>query len=122
MRNKNLLGRAKQMRREPTGPEEKLWNELRAKRLEGAKFRDQALIDSYIVDFVCRMPTKLVVEVDGDTHADQIEYDRQRDDHLQSKGYRVLRFSNDYVWNNLDGVLLAIQQALRTPPLPDPLP
>jgi len=110
------------MRRVPTGPEQRLWLELKAKRFSGAKFRRQTVIGRYIADFACRTPVMLVVEVDGETHAERAEYDAARSRFLQEKGYRVVRFTNDDVVNNLDGVLLTIQQTLSTAPLPDPLP
>lgn len=122
MRDQLLLERAKSMRREQTAPEQRLWLELKAKRFNGAKFRRQTVIGRYIVDFSCRTPIMLVVEVDGETHAEQAEYDAVRSCFLQEKGYRVLRFTNAEVMNNLEGVLLSIQQALSTPPLPNPLP
>ena len=110
------------MRRELTGPELKLWLELRAKRFEGAKFRRQVVIGYYIVDFACRSPRMLVVEVDGDTHAERRAYDETRSRFLEQRGYRVIRFTNSDVMTNLDGVLFAIAAALATPPLPNPLP
>ncbi len=63
------------MRREVTAPELKLWLELRAKRFQGAKFRRQVVIGPSIADFACRLPTMLIVEVDGETHAEQRAYD-----------------------------------------------
>ena len=122
MRDQILLERAKAMRRAQTEPEQRLWLELKAKRFNDAKFRRQTVIGRYIVDFSCRHPIMLVIEVDGETHAEQVQYDAARSRFLQEKGYRVLRFTNDDVMNNLDGVLLTIRQALSTPPLPDPLP
>jgi very-short-patch-repair endonuclease len=103
------------MRREPTPFEQKLWSALRAKRFHGAKFRQQAVIGRYIVDFACRIPRMLVVEVDGDTHALQGAYDEHRTALLESRGYRVLRFTNQDVGTNLDGVLTMIAEALGLP-------
>lgn len=113
-----LLQRAKEMRRNPTPYERKLWLALRAKRFEGAKFRQQQVIGRYIVDFACRMPTKLVVEVDGDSHAARPAYDQARDESLTSEGYCVLRFTNPEIGSNLEGVLIRISEALRAPSLP----
>jgi very-short-patch-repair endonuclease len=101
------------MRREPTPFEEKLWLALRAKRFNGAKFRQQVVIDRYIVDFACRIPRMLVVEVDGDTHADQPDYDARRTAFLASRGYEVLRFTNSDVATNFEGVLMMIADALQ---------
>ena len=106
------------MRREMPAPEQTLWLALRAKRFEGAKFRRQVVIGHYIADFACRRPAMLIVEVDGETHAASRAYDARRTNALESRGYRVVRFTNDEVMTNLDGVLHAIGEALRTPPLP----
>jgi very-short-patch-repair endonuclease len=121
MRDQTLLKHAKAMRRELTGPELKLWLELRAKRFGNAKFRRQVVIGSYIADFACRNPTMLIVEVDGDTHTESRAYDARRSAFLEGRGYRVVRFTNAEVTTNLDGVLHAIAEALCSPPLPDPL-
>jgi very-short-patch-repair endonuclease len=121
MRDPELLARAKQMRREPTGPELRLWLELRAKRFHGAKFRRQVVIGGYIADFACRAPM-LVIEVDGDTHALCERYDAVRTVYLEARGYRVLRFTNDEVMGNLDGVLTVIAGAVGDSPSPNPLP
>lgn len=112
MRDKILIERAKQMRREPTPPELRLWLALRAKRFEGAKFRRQVVIGRYIVDFACRLPRMLVIELDGDTHGARSEYDAQRTSLLERRGYRVVRFTNAEVASNLEGVLEAIADAL----------
>ena len=122
MRDPELIERARAMRRELTVPERKLWHALRAGRLDGAKFRRQVVIGRYIADFACRQPCMLAVEVDGDTHAEQEDYDQARTRFLSECGYRVMRFTNTEVMTNLDGVLLTIQKTLQTPPLPDPLP
>jgi very-short-patch-repair endonuclease len=118
IRDPLLIERAKAMRREPTPFEEKLWLALRAKRFNAAKFRQQVVIDRYIVDFACRMPRMLVVEVDGDTHAVQPEYDAKRTALLESRGYEVLRFSNSDVATNFEGVLMTIADALNLSPSP----
>lgn len=105
-----LLKRAQEMRRQMTQAESKLWQRLRAGRLESFHFRRQQVIDRYIVDFYCHQ-TNLVVEVDGDVHLEQAEYDRERDLYLQSLGLMVLRFTNQDVNRNLEGVLTAILEA-----------
>jgi very-short-patch-repair endonuclease len=104
------------MRREPTPFERKLWLALRAKRWGAAKFRRQTVIGGYIVDFSCRLPRKLVVEVDGDTHGtQQSAYDALRTKELEARGYHVLRFRNQDVGSNLEGVLHTIEKALAAP-------
>lgn len=122
MRNQQLLERAQDMRKEPTSPEYRLWLALRAGRLDGAKFRRQQVIGPYIADFACRLPVKLVVEADGETHDNRERYDATRTTYLQARGYAVLRFTNREIMTDLDGVLHTIQALLNTPPLPDLLP
>ncbi|MEA3079322.1 MAG: hypothetical protein QOF05_730 [Sphingomonadales bacterium] len=119
MRDQQLLKYAKRLRTDQTPLEQRLWYELRAKRFEGAKFRRQVVIGRYIVDFACRIPRMLIIEVDGDTHASQEAYDANRTEFLESKGYRVLRFTNHEVGTNLEGVLMAILEALRSPLSPE---
>ena len=115
-----LLDRARAMRKTPSPIEQKLWFGLRAKRLNGIKFSRQVVIGAYIVDFVCRS-RKLVLELDGDTHAGNEAYDAQRTMWLEAKGYRVIRFTNQEVAANLEGVLVAIGIACGAPS-PNPLP
>ena len=105
--------RAKELRREPTPMEAKLWQYLRASRLEGLKFRFQHTIEPCIVDFCCTR-IGLVVEVDGDTH--DADTDRDRDIGLGQLGYTVLRFTNHDVATNVDGVLQAIADRARGMP------
>ena len=81
------------MRNAPSDAEYKLWSFLRARQINGAKFRRQATIGNYIVDFVS-YEAKLIIELDGGQHADQQEYDDQRTGWLESQGFRVLRFWN----------------------------
>ena len=121
-KDKRQLNHAKAMRSEPTGPEARLWYHLRAKRLNGVKFSNQVLIGAYTVDFAARS-RKLVIELDGDSHAAQERYDARRTAWLEERGYRVIRFTNSDVMTNETAVLQAIIDALGcTAPLPDPLP
>ena len=109
------------MRANPTPAEQKLWLALRANRFENCQFTRQTIITPYIIDFAARARL-LVIEVDGDTHPDEDRYDARRTSYLQSLGYRVVRFSNSDVMDNLDGVLSAIADALRAAPSPRPSP
>lgn len=120
LRDAELIDRAKVMRSEPSPFERQLWLALRAKRFNGAKFRRQVVIGRYIVDFACRIPQLLVIELDGDTHADQEEYDARRTAFLEQQGYRVLRFDNRDVGSNFDGVMLTILNALPLSPALSP--
>jgi len=121
MRDRRLLGYARQMRREMTPAEQRLWYALRAKRFEGVRFRRQTVLGSYIVDFASRSQM-LVIEVDGDTHAGRERHDAARDRALHGMGFRVLRFANSDVMGNFESVLGAIGEAIRQAPLPGPLP
>jgi very-short-patch-repair endonuclease len=104
--------RAKNLRRTMTRAETLLWRYLKADRRAGLGFRRQSPMGNYIADFVAHS-CKLVVEVDGESHdfEERIRHDDRRDRWFVSRGYRVLRFTNDDVMKNLEGVLLAIQQA-----------
>ncbi|WP_074126868.1 endonuclease domain-containing protein [Bradyrhizobium sp. NAS96.2] len=104
--------RAKQLRRTMTRAETLLWRYLKADRLAGLNFRRQAPIGNYIADFVAHA-CKLVVEIDGESHdfEERIRYDQRRDTWLKSRGYLVLRFTNDDVTKNLEGVVLSIAEA-----------
>jgi len=86
VRDQKLLNYAKRLRTSQTPLEQKLWYHLRARRFAEAKFRRQVVIGCYIVDFACRIPRMLAVEVDGDTHAVQKAYDAERTAFLKSKG------------------------------------
>jgi len=100
------------MRINPTEAEYVLWKYLRNKQL-GHRFRRQQIVDDYIVDFVC-LEKQLVIEVDGKYHADgeQRELDARREDILISNGYRIIRFTNEEVTNNIDQVIENIKKLL----------
>ncbi len=102
--------RTRELRREMTPAERLLWARLRANRLQGFHFRRQQIIEPYIVDFYCHQ-AGLIIEVDGDVHAVQQEYDRLREQQLQAHGLRVLRFTNREVVNQPDEVLQTILTA-----------
>jgi very-short-patch-repair endonuclease len=110
--------KARHLRKEPTPAESKLWSFLRNNNLNGVKFRRQHAIGNYIVDF-CSPKHKLVVEVDGSQHLEQEEYDTLRTKYLQEQGWRVIRFWNNQVLNDPDGVFLAIALELEQGHTPD---
>ena len=85
-----------------TEAEEKLWRELRDRRLDGIKFRRQAPVGPYIADFIC-MEARLIVEIDGSQHGELLR-DKHRDTELKGRGFRVLRFWNDDVLREMDSV------------------
>ncbi|HVK54529.1 MAG TPA: endonuclease domain-containing protein [Burkholderiales bacterium] len=111
----DLTPLARRLRRNMTDVERLLWRQLRAHRFSDYKFRRQHQIGSFIVDFAC-MDAKLIIELDGGQHAEQSKKDEVRDAWLLSQGYRVLRFWNNDVIQNLEGVLQRIAEAL--PPEP----
>jgi len=119
--DKVLLARARALRNDMSPVERHLWYALRDRRLDGHKFVRSAVIEPYIVDFVARS-AKLVLELDGDTHAARQNYDARRTTILEAKGYRVLRFTNGEVITNTEGVLLTMVAALKDGPSPRPSP
>ncbi|MDT8757923.1 endonuclease domain-containing protein [Sphingomonas psychrotolerans] len=102
------------MRTNPTPAEARLWYHLRAHRFENHKFRHQTVIAPYIIDFTSRS-AMLAIEVDGDAHAMQQDYDARRTRFLESQSFHLLRFTNAEVMTNMEAVLQAISSALRTP-------
>jgi len=106
-----LRDRARQLRRDQTDVESKLWFRLRARQLSGAKFRRQYPIGAFIADF-CYYERRLVIELDGGHHAEHMDADQSRTDFFVSQGYRVLRFWNNEVIENIDGVLEQIAHTL----------
>jgi len=108
--------RARQLRKQMTPQEVKLWVHLRSWRSRGFHFRRQAPRDGYILDFLC-LRHWLIVEVDGGQHGlnSHIRRDAERDDHFEQLGFRILRFWNSDVDKNLDGVLETIDRALHVP-------
>ncbi len=103
---------ARQMRKEPTPAEAKLWQCLRGKKVLGFKFRRQHAIERFIVDFYCRK-AKLIVEVDGPIHQYTVKEDAARQEFLVSKGLAILRFRNEEVLGDCDDVLERIEAVLR---------
>ena len=99
------------LRKDATDAERRLWLQLRDRRLQGFKFRRQRQIGKFIVDFVC-LECKLVLEIDGGQHAEATKYDESRTAFLESLGYRVIRFWNNDVLANTDGVLEEILRVL----------
>ncbi|HMS00468.1 MAG TPA: endonuclease domain-containing protein [Anaerolineales bacterium] len=107
--NPKTMNFAGKLRKDPTPAERKLWSKIRNDQL-GVTFRRQHAIGNYIPDFVC-IEKKLVIELDGSQHLEQKEYDEERTKYLKVEGYRVIRFWNNDVMKNLQGVILSIMQA-----------
>lgn len=104
---------ARKLRQNQTETEKLLWSRIRAKQLEGKKFRRQEPIGEYVVDFVC-YEKKLVIELDGGQHMnpEQAAKDKKRDQWFQNQGYQVIRFWDREVFKNLTGVLEKIRASI----------
>ena len=114
MKSCSLSQNARALRTQSTDAEKLLWSKIRARQIEGCKFRRQQLIGSYIVDFVC-FDRKLVIELDGGQYAVRKERDIKRDNWMKDKGFEVMRFWNNEVLQNLEGVLETIRRRLVAP-------
>lgn len=101
---------SRNLRNGPTEAEKILWQHLRAKQLHGYKFRRQVPIDNYIVDFLC-FEKRIIIELDGGQHGS--DADMQRTEYLERKGFLVLRFWNNDVLENIEGVLQTISTTLN---------
>ena len=110
-----LTSRSRRLRRDATDAERKLWSVLRSRQLNGFKFRRQVEIDGYVADFLCA-ERRLIIEVDGGQQT--AENDACRTAYLESQGFRIIRFWNHDVLQNLDGVWTTIEAALTSPPHP----
>ena len=111
MRGHRPHTRERELRQSSTEAEQRLWYLLRDRRLKGFKFRRQHKIGPYYVDFVC-LKARLVVEADGGQHTARASYDAARTHYLEWKGFRVLRFWNDEVLGETEGVLDAVLEGL----------
>ena len=115
---KRPIKTARALRNNATQAERRLWRHLSRRQVEGAKFSRQMPVGPFICDFLCR-EHRLVVEVDGGQHAESHK-DQARTAFLEQQGYRVIRFWNNEVLGNVDGVLTAIAGALSENPPPSP--
>jgi len=106
MAEKRLTGVARKLRNTPTDAEQRLWHHLRASRFEAAKFTRQLPVGDFIVDFACRS-LRLAIELDGGQHAES-QTDDNRTRIIEAHGYRVIRFWNNEIMENIDGVLKVI--------------
>ena len=111
------LGRARRLRRNSTDAEQRLWRLLRSRRFNGFKIRRQHILGVFIVDFVC-LEKKIVIELDGGQHATAVEADAMRTRYVQARGFRVIRFWNNEVLENMGGVWEAIAKELKIPLTP----
>jgi very-short-patch-repair endonuclease len=112
------LGHRRRLRRQLTPAEAKLWNVLKGRQIDGWIFRRQFSVGPFILDFFCPSAA-LAIELDGAAHDHEraLAYDARRDAYLRSQGFQTLRFTNDDVRTNIDGVTGTIREALLSPPL-----
>jgi len=118
--DKNMYCRAKPvtletaslLRKRMTYSESLLWEKLKGKQLLGLRFRRQHPIDMFIVDFYCHK-AKLVIEIDGEIHLDQIEYDDGREAEIEKYNIKIIRFTNDEVNNNIKVVIQKIESVIK---------
>jgi very-short-patch-repair endonuclease len=109
--------KARELRHDPSRAERICWELIRAHRMEGIKFRRQHPIGPYFADFAC--PSKgLIIEIDGDHHADQVESDARRTAVMESLGWRVVRFAANEVVQNPEGIWAAVQSLIDDGALP----
>ena len=108
----HLMHNGRNLRKNMTPAEQRLWKHLRGKRLGGYRFRRQQPLGQYILDFVC-VDAKLVIEIDGGQHAEQTAYDETRTRYLQNLGFTVIPFWNNEVLQQTDAVLTAILHKLE---------
>ncbi len=111
----NRTNRARTLRQNSTYPEQLLWVRLRAGRLAGLKFRRQYPVGPFVADFYCH-EMRLIIELDGNSHAGHATYDRDRTEYIEKYSIRVIRFGNDDVLNDLDAVLTSILLACGVNP------
>lgn len=120
--NPGLKQRARELRKQGVLSEALLWHQLKGKKMCAYQFTRQKPIGDYIVDFYCSK-LKLAIEIDGESHYGKFQYDRQRQQFLESLGLRVLRFNDTDVKRDMDNVLMAIEGwiARREKQPPSPL-
>ena len=117
---KIILGKLQRaLRNRPTEAEHRLWQYLRGRQLAGCKFRRQHPYGDYILDFAC-LERKIALELDGGQHADDVAYDTGRSRFLENAGFKVLRFWNHDVFDNIEGVVEVILDSLVPPAAPSP--
>ncbi|MFK7843409.1 MAG: endonuclease domain-containing protein [Sphingorhabdus sp.] len=111
--------RAKSLRNQATPAERELWKYISKRQVSGRKFSRQMPVGPYYADFLCR-ELGLIIEIDGYSHETQQAYDAKRTGDLVQLGYKVLRFANGDVLNNVEGVIGQIERALKSNPTPSP--
>ncbi|MGN6487028.1 MAG: endonuclease domain-containing protein [Devosia sp.] len=117
------VGRARQLRKQMSPAEARMWDYLRTLKAEGFHFRRQVPLGRYYADFACHH-AKLVIEIDGDTHFTRagINHDLERDIFLRGEGYRTIRYTNTEILQNMDGVVIHLLSRLAEFPLRPGMP
>ncbi len=112
MDERNIL--ARELRKNSTIQERRLWNLLKNRQFHNLKFKRQQPMGSYIVDFICK-EAKIIVEIDGGQHneLDNIKADNERTKYLEQLGYKVVRFWNNEVYENIEGVIKKLEQEIK---------
>ena len=112
MNNKTIL--ARNLRKNSTIQERRLWNLLKNRQFHNLKFKRQQPIGDYIVDFICK-EAKIIIEIDGGQHnePENIEYDKTRTEYLNTLGYKVIRFWNNEIYENIEGVILRLKEEIN---------
>ena len=112
MKNKTIL--ARNLRKNSTFQERRLWNLLKNRQFHNLKFKRQQPIGDYIVDFICK-EAKIIIEIDGGQHnePENIEYDKTRTEYLNNLGYKVIRFWNNEIYENIEGVVLRLKEEIN---------
>lgn len=110
----NIKQNARNLRKNMTNQERKFWQIIRNRQFHGYRFLRQYAMGKYIVDFICR-EKNIIIELDGGQHNEErnIIYDKERTDYLRSKGYKVIRFWNNDIDNNIEGVYLELKKAFE---------
>ena len=111
MNKKHIL--AKNLRKNSTIQERRIWNILKNRQFHNLKFKRQQPIGNYIVDFACQ-EKRLIIEIDGSQHnfPNNLEYDQKRTQYLEKLGYTVIRFWNNEVFENIEGIVMALEKYL----------
>ena len=112
--NKELRKNARELRKNSTLSEVLLWNLLKNRQFHNLKFKRQQPIGDYIVDFICK-EARIIIEIDGGQHnePENIEYDKTRTDYLNNLGYKVIRFWNNEIYENIEGVALRLKEEIN---------
>ena len=112
MKNKTIL--ARNLRKNSTIQERRLWNLLKNRQFHNLKFKRQQPVGDYIVDFICK-EAKIIIEIDGGQHnePENIEYDKTRTEYLNTLGYKVIRFWNNEIYENIEGVVLRLKEEIN---------